>query len=387
MKKIYLDNGSTTFPKPKAVPEAVYRYMTTMGSNISRGGYQSAYDVEEAVFETRQLLCGLFHGADPKQVAFTKNVTESLNVILKGYLKPGDHVLVSSMEHNAVMRPLNQLEAAGVAFSRIPCREDGTLILAAAEGLLRENTRAVVMTHASNVCGTILPIEAVGTFCREHGLKFFVDSAQTAGVCPIDMEKMGIDALAFTGHKGLLGPQGIGGFLLKPGLERELTPLLSGGTGSLSHTEAVPDFLPDRFEPGTMNLPGILGLRAGLLWLRETGIAQILSHELALTAQFLRGLAPMEADGKIKLAGLRGTAGRTGVVSIQTPERELSEVAYQLDSRYGIMTRVGLHCAPAAHKTLGTFPTGTIRFSFGWWNTSEDVEVALGALGEILHGL
>ena len=166
-----------------------------------------------------------------------------------------------------------------------------------------------------------------------------------------------------------------------------MTPLLSGGTGSLSHTEAVPDFLPDRFEPGTMNLPGILGLRAGLLWLRETGIAQILSHELALTAQFLRGLAPMEADGKIKLAGLRGTAGRTGVVSIQTPERELSEVAYQLDSRYGIMTRVGLHCAPAAHKTLGTFPTGTIRFSFGWWNTPGQVDAALEALEAIFHGL
>ena len=222
---------------------------------------------------------------------------------------------------------------------------------------------------------------------RQHGLRFFLDSAQTAGVCPIDMESMGIDALAFTGHKGLLGPQGIGGFLLKRGMERELTPLLSGGTGSLSHTEAVPDFLPDRFEPGTMNLPGILGLRAGLMWLQETGTEEILGHELALTAQFLGGLAPMEADGKVKLAGLRGTAGRTGVVSIQTPERELSEVAYQLDSRYGIMTRVGLHCAPAAHKTLGTFPTGTIRFSFGWWNTSEDVEVALGALGEILHGL
>ena len=387
MEKIYFDNSSTTFPKPKEVPEAMYRYMTTIGSNINRGGYQAAYDVEEAVYETRQLLCRLFHGEDCKQVVFTKNVTESLNVILKGFLKPGDHVLVSSMEHNAVMRPLQQLTEQGVSFSRIPCRSDGSLCLDQAEGLLRENTRAVVMTHASNVCGTILPIEEVGVFCRTHGLRFFVDCAQSAGVCPIDMAKMGIDALAFTGHKGLLGPQGIGGFILKKGLETELEPLLSGGTGSLSHTEFVPDFMPDRFEPGTMNLPGILGLREGLLWVERTGIDNILRHELELTQQFLSGLQPMEEDGQIRSVGLPDTIGRTGVVSVQTVERELAQVAYELDSRYGIMTRVGLHCAPSAHRTLGTFPTGTIRFSFGCWNTPLEVERALQALKELLYGI
>lgn len=387
MERIYFDNGSTTFPKPAEVPEAMCRYITTVGSNIGRGGYQVAYDVEEAVYETRQLLCDLFNGGDCKRVVFAKNVTESLNVLLKGYLKSGDHVLVSSMEHNAVMRPLTQLREMGVAFSRIPCCSDGTLRLDQAESLVRPNTKLVVMTHASNVCGTILPIKEMGAFCRAHGLRFFVDCAQTAGVCPIDMEEMSIDALAFTGHKGLLGPQGVGGFLLREGLENELEPLLSGGTGSLSHTEEVPSFMPDRFEPGTMNLPGIIGLREGLLWLQRTGVDRILRHELELTERFLSGLQGMREDGKLRIAGLPGAAGRTGVVSIQTTERELSQVAYELDRRYGIMTRVGLHCAPSAHKTLGTFPTGTIRFSFGWWNTVREVDCATQALEELVYGV
>ncbi|MEA4965968.1 MAG: aminotransferase class V-fold PLP-dependent enzyme [Oscillospiraceae bacterium] len=386
MHSVYFDNGSTSFPKPQAVPEAMYRYMTAIGSNVNRGGYARAYQTEETVYETRQLLCDLFHGPDCKNVIFTKNVTESLNVILKGFLKPGDHVLLSSMEHNAVMRPLTQLCRAGVTFSRVPCGTDGTLRLDLAEPLVQKNTRAVMMTHASNVCGTVLPLREVGAFCVRHGLRFFVDSAQTAGVCPVDMEDMHIDALAFTGHKGLLGPQGIGGFLLREALSSELEPLLSGGTGSLSHTEEIPDFLPDRFEPGTPNLPGIIGLREGLLFLQETGSANILAHELCVTEAMLAGLLPMEADGKLRIVGRKALSGRTGVVSIQTLTRELSETADLLDRTYGIMTRVGLHCAPAAHRTLGTYPTGTIRFSFGWWNTEEEVSYALQALKEILYG-
>ena len=384
MKQIYLDNGSTTFPKPRAVAEAMYRYLTESGSNVGRGNYGRAYAVEEQVYETRELLCGLFHGGDCRNVIFTKNVTESLNVLLKGLLRPGDHVLVSSMEHNAVMRPLTQLTRQGVSFSRIPCAPDGSLLLDAMEGLLQENTRAVVMTHASNVCGTVLPIGEVGAFCRRRGLLFLVDGAQTAGVLPIDMETMHIDALAFTGHKGLLGPQGTGGFVLGERMVPQLEPLLSGGTGSLSHTEEVPAFLPDRFEPGTLNLPGILGLRAGLLWLKETGLDGILRHELNLTERFLCGLAPLEASGQVRILGRRGREGRTGVVSLQTLTQDLAQAAFRLDRDYGIMTRVGLHCAPSAHRTLGTFPTGTIRFSFGWWNTEEDVAAALAALTEIL---
>lgn len=381
MERIYFDNASTTFPKPKEVTEAVYAYMTKVGSNVNRGGYQEAYAVEERVYETRELLCKLFHGSDSRNVIFTKNVTESLNVILKGFLKPGDHVLVSSMEHNAVMRPLVQLEKTGVTFTRVMCRPDGTLPMEALEEALQENTRLVVMLHASNVCGTMLPIEQVGLFCEKHGLKFVVDCAQTAGVCPIHMEKMHIDALAFTGHKGLLGPQGIGGFVVREEMAKAMEPLLSGGTGSISHTEEVPAFLPDRFEPGTMNLPGILGLRAGLLWLKDVGMENILEHERKLTALFLEGLKRVDKEGKrLRAVGKEDVAGRTGVVSIQTLQREMAETAYELEATYGIMTRVGLHCAPSAHKTLGSYPAGTIRFSFGWWNTPEEVEAAVAAL-------
>ena len=387
MKKLYLDNASTTFPKPEAVSRAVYEYMTAQGANINRGCYDSAYDVEELVFETRQMLCDLFHGSDCKNVVFTKNVTESLNVILKGFLKPGDHVLVSSMEHNAMMRPIRQLEKTGVAFDRIPCDEQGDLRLDEMEQLLRPNTKAIAMMHASNVCGTVLPIAEVGAFCHAHNLKFIVDCAQTAGVFPIDMDAMHIDALAFTGHKGLLGPQGIGGFLLKEEMIGLIDPLLSGGTGSISHTEETPTFMPDRFEPGTMNLPGIMGLHAGLAWLEETGIENVRNHELALTARFLSGLERLEGERMIRIVGRRDTECRTGVVSIQTLSKELSQAAFELDANYGIQTRVGLHCAPSAHQTLGTYPTGTIRFSFGWFNRDADVEAALNALEEICHGI
>ena len=384
MDAIYLDNASTTFPKPKAVPEAMYHYMTRSGSNINRGCYDRAYAVEELVYETRQMLCSLFGGEDCRNVAFTKNVTESLNVILKGLLKPGDHVLVSSMEHNAVMRPLVQLEKQGISFSRIPCRRDGSLILEEMAPLVKKETRAVVMTHASNVCGTMMPYEQVGAFCRERGLLFIADTAQTAGVWPLDMEHMKIDALAFTGHKGLLGPQGIGGFLLGEKLLPQMESLIAGGTGSISHTEVMPDFMPDRFEAGTMNLPGIVGLHAGLGWIRETGMEQIRSHELALTRQFLEGLKSMDPyEKRLRVVGKKDTEGRTGVVSVQTVRRELAQTAYELDVQYGIMTRVGLHCAPSAHQTLGTFPTGTIRFSFGWWNTREEAALALQALNEL----
>lgn len=386
MEKIYMDNAATTFPKPPQVAEAVYGYMTGEGVNINRGCYERAYRVEELVFETRQLLCELFNGPDCRNVVFTKNATESLNILLKGFLRPGSHVIVSSMEHNAVMRPLTQLEGNGCSFTRVPCDETGTLQMEKLENCLRPETKAVMMTHASNVCGTLLPLKETGDFCRAHNLRFFVDSAQTAGVWPIDMQSMHIDGLAFTGHKGLLGPQGTGGFILAEGMEKQVEPLLAGGTGSLSHSEETPAFLPDRYEPGTLNLPGILGLRAGLLWLRETGMPAIRAHELELTEKFLQGLFPLEEAGLLRIFGRRDTENRTGVVSIQTLRKELSQAAYDLDTEYGVMTRVGLHCAPSAHKTLGSFPTGTIRFSFGWWNTQEQVSAALRAVEAVCHG-
>ena len=402
-EKIYLDNAATSFPKPEEVPMAVYDYMTKLGTNVNRGGYATAYDTESVVFECRELIGALFHAPDYKNVVFTRNITESMNVVLKGLLHSGDHVIVSSMEHNAVMRPIRQLEKKGVSFTRAQCESDGSLKPEKLLSCLRPDTKAVVMTHASNVFGTMLPIQEVGAFCKENGLVFILDSAQTAGVFPIDMEKMHIDILCFTGHKGLLGPQGIGGFILRDELVLKIEPLISGGTGSLSNVETVPEFMPDRFEAGTPNLPGIFGLHAALNWLRKLGekslsaelfttehcfsaaLEKISEHELHLTEEFLTLLEPLEKEGKLKIIGKKDTEMRTGVVSIQTLTRELSDTAFQLDTRYGIMTRVGLHCAPSAHKTMGTYPTGTIRFSFGFANTDKEVKLAIDALKELLE--
>ena len=380
MERIYFDNASTSFPKADGVAEAVYRFIKDCGCNINRGGYDEAYQAEETVLHTRLQLTKLFHGPDCRNVVFTRNITESLNVLLKGFLKTGDHVLVSAMEHNAVMRPLTQLTEQGVSFDRIPCGADGTLDVSAMDRLLRENTRAVVMLHASNVCGTLMPIETVGAFCHAHGLRFILDTAQTAGVFPIDMEAMHIDALAFTGHKGLLGPQGIGGFILQPDMVPLLQPLIAGGTGSISHEEQMPSFMPDRFEAGTMNLPGIMGLHAALCWLERETIDAVRSHELELTERFLSGALNIPC---LRVVGRRDISVRAGVVSVVPENADPALVADALGREYGIMVRVGLHCAPNAHKTLGTFPTGTIRFSFGRWNTPQQVDTALSALREL----
>ena len=380
MERIYLDNASTSFPKAEGVAEAVYHYIKDCGCNINRGGYDEAYQAEEIVLRTRQQLTELFHGPDCRNVVFTRNITESLNVLLKGFLKAGDHVLVSAMEHNAVMRPLTQLTEQGVSFDRIPCMADGTLDISAMDRLLRENTCAVVMLHASNVCGTLIPVETVGAFCHAHGLRFILDTAQTAGVFPIDMEAMHIDALAFTGHKGLLGPQGIGGFILQPDMVPLVQPLIAGGTGSISHEEQMPSFMPDRFEAGTMNLPGIMGLHAALRWLEQETIDAVRSHELELTERFLSGALDIP---HLRVIGRQDIAERAGVVSVVPENADPALVADALGREYGIMVRVGLHCAPNAHKTLGTFPTGTIRFSFGRWNTPQQVDTALSALREL----
>ena len=385
-RKIYLDQAATSCPKAPGVADAVYRYLDGSAVNVNRGTYGDAYSLEEQILDTREQLLKLFHftSGRGKNVIFTSGVTASLNMLLKGILRPGDHVLVSSMEHNAVMRPLIQLTHTGVTFDRIPCSSDGTLLLHEAENLLRPETRLLVCLHASNVCGTVMPAEEIGKFCRKHGLIFILDTAQTAGVLPIDMEAMHIDALAFTGHKGLRGPQGTGGFLIRDELAAQTEPLISGGTGSISHTEEVPGFLPDRFEPGTPNIPGILGLHAALSYLEQTAPGAILRREMELTDYFLKGIRKLDPEENfIRLAGKKSTDGRCAVVSVQIPGADMAQAAWELDSRYGIMTRVGLHCAPAAHKTLGTYPAGTIRFSFGPENTEAEVDAALGALAEI----
>lgn len=385
MKKIYLDQASTSFPKAPHVPEAMVRYLTQIGANVNRGCYENAYSAEEVLFETRELLCKLFHFHKTQNVIFTGNVTASLNILLKGFLHPGDHILVSSMEHNAVMRPVVQLAKQGVAFDRIPCRRDGSMIAEAIEPLIRPNTKAIVCLHASNVCGTLMPLKLIGDICVKHHLFFLVDSAQTAGVFPIDMEQMHIDGLAFTGHKGLRGPQGTGGFLVTDALASRMEPLISGGTGSISHTEEIPAFLPDRFEAGTPNLPGIFGLHAALSDLKESSMEELCQKELFLTSLFLEKLLELdEKEQLLRIIGKKEITDRSAVVSIQLLNKEMSEAAYELDAVYGIMTRVGLHCAPSAHKTLRTYPQGTLRFSFGPQTTPEEITYAVEALKKIL---
>lgn len=385
MNRIYLDQASTSFPKAPGVAQAMMDYLTMNGVNVNRGCYSSAYSAEEVIYETRQLLAELFHFSKCKNVIFTPNVTTSLNFILKGFLKPGDHILVSAMEHNAVMRPVVQLASSGISFDRIPCRTDGSMILEKVEELIRPETKAIVTLHASNVCGTRMPLDALGEICQRHQLYFVVDSAQTAGIVPINMDKMHIDALAFTGHKGLRGPQGTGGFLVSQELAEQMEPLISGGTGSVSHTEEIPDFMPDRFEPGTPNLPGIYGLHEALLYLKTHSLQAINEKELSLTGYFLEQLQALDDTGRhIRIIGKKDLTDRNAVVSIQTPEIDMSQVAWQLDNEYGVMTRVGLHCAPNAHKTLGTYPAGTIRFSFGPENTKNELDFAIQGLKKIL---
>ena len=383
--RIYFDQASTSFPKAPGVAKAMYADLTSLGTNVNRGCYEDAYAAEETVFNTRKLLAQLFHFPLTKNVILTGNITQSLNMLLKGLLRPGDHVLVSSMEHNAVMRPLVQLSRDGISFDRIPCRRDGTMILEQAEAMIRPSTKAIITLHASNVCGTHMPLAELGDICRRHHLFFLADTAQTAGIFPLDMEQLHIDGLAFTGHKGLRGPQGTGGFLISGQLADQMEPLISGGTGSVSHTEEVPSFLPDRFEPGTPNLPGIFGLHAALKELTPLSMEQIRTKELSLTGYFLEKLMELDPSEKhIRIIGRKDLSMRSAVVSIQTLDEDMASVAWHLDQDYHIMTRVGLHCAPNAHKTLDTYPAGTIRFSFGPQNTNNEIDFCIRALKEIL---
>ena len=381
MKYIYLDNASTTFPKAPNVANAMSDYLTNYGININRGSYALAYDVEDIIYTTRQRLNNVFNGHDPSHVIFTQNVTMSLNMVIKGLLKAGDHILVSSMEHNAVMRPLTQLLDKGITFDIISCDVTGSIQLESIETLIRPNTVAMIINHASNVCGTVQPIESIGAICKAHNLHFIVDAAQTAGVIPIDVKACHIDALCFTGHKGLLGPQGIGGIIFTKEMAQTLTPLIAGGTGSFSHLETMPTNMPDAFEAGTLNLPGIIGLNEGLSYIESVGMENIHNHELALTKTFLEGLRSITG---VNIIGKQDIQDRTAVVSITIDGMDPASIAYELESTYHIMTRVGLHCAPRAHQTLGTYPEGTVRFSFGYANTLEEVDIALSALHTIL---
>ncbi|MCR5325106.1 MAG: aminotransferase class V-fold PLP-dependent enzyme [Lachnospiraceae bacterium] len=395
-ERIYFDNAATTFPKPPGVARAVSDYIENIGCNVNRGSYAGAYDAGEIVFETRNRLKNLFNVPDETNIVFTPSDTYSLNMLVKGLVRPGDHVLVSSMEHNAVMRPVEALSQRGmITYDILECGQDGTVspeeMLNALENVLetakygQKRFRGVILNHGSNVCGSILPIETAGSFCREYGIFLIVDCAQTAGVLDIDMEKMKIDALSFSGHKGLYGPQGTGGFAISDRMKDELETIIEGGTGSFSHLLTMPEQLPDRFEAGTMNIPGIYGLNEGLKFIEETGIDSIRTHENIVTECFVKGFSGIEG---MHVAGteelrLAGSGKRLPVVSITCDGIDPATLAYRLESEYNIWTRVGLHCAPMAHKTIGTFPAGTVRFSFGYFNTTEEAEYGAQAVRSI----
>lgn len=378
---IYLDQAATSRPKADGVGEAMRSYIEDVCVNISRSAYAPSTEAAINALETRELLCALFGFSDPTHVIFTPGHTVSLNMVLKGILRPGDHVLVSSLEHNAVMRPLTQLAEAGVSFDRIPMRGDDELDLDAAERLMRPNTKLCLVSHASNVSGTILPISSLSVLCKRKGVFFAVDAAQTAGHLPIDLSRMQIDAFCVPGHKGLRGPGGVAAMLLSARFAFVLEPLITGGTGSDSNSELQPRYMPDRFESGTLNLAGIYGLHAALSELMQTGVAACRKREFDLLERFTAGLSRM--DG-FRTIGAIDLSRRVGVVSCDFARLDNAVVADRLSSEYGVLTRCGLHCAPNAHKTYGTFPQGTVRFSMNHTNTEQEIDAALSALAEIL---
>lgn len=380
--RIYFDNGSTSWPKAPGVAEAMSELLMSGAFNINRGNYEGAYAVEGLVLDTREQLGRLFHMPDSKHVIFTPGITYSLNYFIKGFLKSGDHVIVTGMEHNAVMRPLNQMVQEGITYDTAPTDAEGNVSTEGLEALIKPHTKAVIISHASNVCGTITPVQEIGNICKRRHLFFAVDTAQSAGTLDIDMEAWGIDFLAFTGHKGLLGPQGIGGFLISDALKEQLDSYISGGTGSQSDSFEMPENLPDKYESGTMNLPGIIGFHAALSHIEKLGLPHIHTKKMDLTRHFLEGVKELP---NVRIAGRQDLQNRLGVVSLDFLTLDNAIAAFELEQRYGIMTRVGLHCSPLAHKSLGTFPQGTVRFSFSASNTAEEIDLCISGLKDLLR--
>jgi cysteine desulfurase / selenocysteine lyase len=378
---VYFDNPATTWPKPPQVKEAMVKFMDEIGANPGRSGHSLSIEAARIIYEAREALSVLFHAKDSSRIVFTLNATESINLALKGLLKYKDHVITSSMEHNSVMRPLRDLEKKGIELSIIPCSDEGMLDPREVEKKIQSTTRMIVLNHASNVTGTLLPIREIGKIAREYNLLFLVDAAQTAGAYPIDVEKDGIDLLAFTGHKSLYGPPGTGGLVIGKRInEKEMTPLKQGGTGSRSEFEEQPDFLPDRFESGTPNGVGIAGLLAGIQFVLEKGVGQIRQNEMTLAQNLIEGLKEIPY---VKIYGPVSHQNRIATLSFNFSRLSPSNGALRLEKKFGILCRPGLHCAPAAHHTIGTFPEGTIRFGLSAFNTEEEINTATQAVSRI----
>jgi len=352
--------------------------MTRVAANPGRSGHKSARKANQIVQETREEIAKLFSIPDARRVVFTCNATEAINLGLKGILSSGDHVVTSSVEHNAVIRPLKRLEKAGVQYSLVPCSRQGDLDYRRLQKSLKRKTKLIILTHASNVTGRIFPIEKVGALAHSKGIYFMVDAAQTAGLLPIDVQRMNIDLLACPGHKSLYGPQGTGFLYVADGVD--LKPLREGGTGIDSESDEQPEILPQRLESGTLNTPGIAGLGAGISFVLEQKVEKIRKKEMSLTRSLVQGLKKIKG---IRILGPQRTEDRVPLVSFNLESMDPGEVGFLLDDLYDILVRTGLHCAPHAHRTLGTLPSGTIRVSLGFFNTAEDIRALLQALHEI----
>ncbi len=376
---IYLDNSATSYPKPEVVHQAVGDFSRNVGVSSGRGAYQRALKADQIIYQTRSSLAQLFGIDDLTRIAFTFCATDSINLLLFGLLESGDHVIASAMEHNAVWRCLMALQRRGcIEVSTVPHDNSGNMLVEEIPEMVREDTRLIVSTSASNVTGTLMPVRKLGQIADDAGVLFLVDAAQTAGVLPMNVDESGIDMLAFTGHKGLLGPQGTGGFYVREGVN--LRPVRYGGTGSESRLERQPDVLPDRFEAGTLNGPGLAGLGAGVDFILKQGVEQIFEKEKELLRHTLEKLSSLE---KLTLYGPCDPDRQMAVLSFNIEGLRAEEVTYALDQKYGIMVRAGLHCSPMAHRVIGTIDRGAVRVSFGYFNTQEDVGTLTDALEEI----
>jgi cysteine desulfurase family protein len=386
-RRLYMDNAATSFPKPASVTDAMVRYATELGASAGRGAYHEAVETGALIAQCRQRLNKLLHGEDPKQFIFTLNCSDALNVAIKGILlhatRDTQHAICTHIDHNSILRPLNALQDAGVVTqTRVPV--DPATGLVDPDDVLRAvrpETRLIAITHASNVTGTVQPIREIGRIARERGIVFIVDAAQSAGHLQIDVQADCMDLLASPGHKGLLGPLGTGFLYIRPGLEKLMTTIREGGTGSVSENDRQPEFMPDRFEPGSHNAIGIIGLSEGVRWVTERGVERIAAHELDLVRMFIDGVGNVEG---LRYYGPQGVRDRCGVFSVRVEGFEPYELAAVLESQYGILTRPGLHCAPLAHAALKTMECGgTTRFSFGPFLSVQDVKYATDALAEI----
>lgn len=374
---IYMDNAATTMHKPKEVIDAVVAAMSSMG-NAGRGVNEASLSASRLIYDTREKLCRLFGAEDPRQIVFTANSTESLNIAIKGILNPGDHVIATMLEHNSVLRPLYEMEKKGVRLTIVKSNPEGTLNLADIENAIAPDTKMIVCTNGSNLTGNYIDPEPIGTLAREKGIVFVVDASQTAGVFPIDVQKMKIDVLCFTGHKGMLGPQGTGGMYVRKGLS--VRPLLSGGSGVQTYSKTHPTEMPTALEAGTLNGHGIAGLHAAVEYLEKTGVDTIRAREQDLMWRFYEGVK--EIPG-VKVYGDFSTKNRCAIVTLNIGDYDSSEVSDELLTEYGISTRSGGHCAPLMHEALGTVEQGAVRFSFSHYNTEEEVDTAIRAIREL----